>query len=95
MDDSFAKFSCHRSSMMAPAPVIVDPYTMDFNKLAQEYEDESTMKVPFAKSSFVHYSKCPRDMKIWDVEHNDLVLTMELVQVPTELSQVRLTDPRA
>ena len=94
MDDDF-KNTGHRSSIVAAAPQIVDPYHMDFTKLAHEYEEESTMKVPFAKSSFVHYSKCPRNMRINGTEYNDLVLTMELIQVPTELSNTQLLDPQA
>ena len=94
MDDNF-KNTGHRSLIDAPAPPVVDPYSMNFTELAHEYEEESTMKVPFAKSSFVHYSKCPLKMRINDIEYKNLVLTMEVIQVPTELSNVQLADPQA
>ena len=58
---------------------MVDPYHLDFPKLAKEYDKNSTITVPFAKSSFVHYSKCPLKMRIDGKEYDDLVLTMELV----------------
>ena len=41
-----------------------DPYNLDFTKLRKHYVDETTIKIPFVKSSFVHYSKCPLNMKI-------------------------------
>ena len=69
-----------------------DPYLMDFTKLAEEYETDSTIQVPFAKSSFVHYSKCPLKMKINGTEYADLVLTMELIQVPSKLKNTQLQD---
>ena len=40
---------------------------------------DSTVKVPFVKSTFVHYSKCPRNMKVNDKKYDDLVITMELI----------------
>ena len=55
---------------------------MQFGKLKEQYMDDTTIKVPFAKSTFVHYSKCPRNMKIDGVEYKDLVLTMELIEMP-------------
>ena len=65
---------------------------MDFKQLRQEYAEQTTIKVPFAKSTFVHYSKCPRIMKIDDVEYGDLILTMEVVQVPTKASCSNLVE---
>lgn len=58
---------------------------MDFQALREQYEKDSSIKVPFVKSSFVHYSKCPRKMKINGKEYNDLVITMELIQAPAHL----------
>ena len=63
-----------------------DPYNLDFTQLRKEYVDETTIQIPFVKSSFVHYSKCPRNMKINGRKYKDLVLTMEVVQAPTSLN---------
>ena len=59
-----------------------DPYQLDFTQLRNHYVESSTIKIPFVKSSFVHYSKCPRNMTINEREYKDLVLTMELIQAP-------------
>jgi len=63
----------------------VDPYALDFTELRKEYVDSSSVKIPFVKSSFVHYSKCPRNMTINGKEYKDLVVTMEVIQAPETL----------
>lgn len=75
-------------------PVKVDPYNLDFTKLRKEYVDETTVQIPFVKSSFVHYSKCPRNMKINGKKYKDLILTMEVVQAPSHLDYHQLQDPK-
>ena len=72
----------------------VDPYNLDFPALREEYVRDQTMKVPFVKSSFIHYSKCPRKMTINGRLYKDLVLTMELVQAPNCLDYSMLSDPQ-
>ena len=62
-----------------------DPYNLDFTQLRKDYVDETTIQIPFVKSSFVHYSKCPRNMKINGQKYKDLVLTMEVIQAPCNL----------
>jgi len=57
----------------------VDPYNLDFTQLRKNYVTESSVKLPFVKSSFTHYSKCPRDMEINNKAYRDLVITMEVV----------------
>lgn len=52
---------------------------MNFTEIKKKYIEETTITVPFARSTFVHYSKCPRNMRIDGKEYKDLVLTMELV----------------
>jgi len=47
--------------------------------------EDSSVKVPFVKSSFIHYSKCPRKMEINGRTYNDLVITMERIQAPEHL----------
>ena len=64
----------------------VDPYALDFGKLRNQYVEDSSVKIPFVKSSFVHYSKCPRNMTINGREYKDLVITMEVVQAPNHLN---------
>jgi len=76
--------SMNRSSFKQPKAK-ADPYALDFTQLRKEYVDETTIQIPFVKSSFVHYSKCPRNMKINGKKYKDLVLTMEVVQAPTQL----------
>jgi len=56
-----------------------DPYTLDFTELRKEYVDQSSVKIPFVKSTFVHYSKCPRQMRINGKEYKDLIVTMEVI----------------
>ena len=70
-----------------------DPYHLDFTQLRKDYVHETTIQIPFVKSSFIHYSKCPRNMVINGKEYNDLVLTMELGQSPSTLDYVKLDDP--
>lgn len=74
-----------RSSFKSKTAEKADPYKLNFTQLRKEYVDETTVKIPFVKSSFVHYSKCPRNMEINGKEYNDLVLTMELIQAPEHL----------
>ena len=71
-----------------------DPYSLDFTALRRDYVDETTIQIPFVKSSFVHYSKCPRNMKINGRKYKDLVLTMEIIQAPTQLEYHQLDDPQ-
>ena len=59
--------------------VKTDPYKLDFTQLRKDYVKETTVNIPFVKSSFIHYSKCPRNMEINGKEYRDLVLTMELI----------------
>ena len=73
----------------------VDPYALDFTELRNKYVEDTTIQIPFVKSSFVHYSKCPRNMTINGTEYKDLVITMEVVQAPTKLSYTQLDDPKA
>lgn len=73
----------------------VDPYTLDFGQLRQNYVNDSSVKIPFVKSSFVHYSKCPRNMTINGKEYKDLVITMEVIQAPDHLTYTQLSDPKA
>ena len=72
-----------------------DPYHLDFSEMRKDYEQKSSVKIPFVKSSFVHYSKCPRNMVINGKEYKDLVVTMELIQAPETLKYNQLTDPVA
>lgn len=74
--------------------VKTDPYSLDFTKLRKDYVQETTVKIPFVKSSFIHYSKCPRKMVINNKEYTDLVLTMELIQAPQHLNYTQLEDPK-
>ncbi len=83
----------NRSSFMK-AQQKKDPYNLDFTMLRQHYVESSTIAIPFVKSSFVHYSKCPRNMEINGKEYNDLILTMELVQAPENLNYTTLEDPK-
>ena len=62
--------------------------------MRKEYVDETTIQIPFVKSSFVHYSKCPRNMKINGRKYKDLVITMEVVQAPIKLDYHLLQDPK-
>ena len=57
----------------------VDPYALDFASLRQKYVEDTSVKIPFVKSSFVHYSMCPRNMEINGKEYKDLVITMEVI----------------
>jgi hypothetical protein len=50
--------------------------------------------MPFVKSSFAHYQKCPRSMNINGKIYKDLVLTMEIIQAPKPLSYFKLDDPK-
>ena len=70
-----------------------DPYHLDFHQLRKDYVHETTIQIPFVKNSFIHYSKCPRNMVINGIEYNDLVLTMELGQSPSTLDYLKLDDP--
>ena len=70
-----------------------DDYTLDFTELREQYVQDSTIKIPFVKSSFIHYSKCPRNMRINGKEYNDLVITMELIQAPAQLTYTQLENP--
>lgn len=72
----------------------VDPYALDFSELRKQYETQSTVKLPFVKSSVVHYSKCPRNMKINGKEYTDLVVTMEVIQAPNMLNYTQLQNPK-
>ena len=53
-----------------------------------------SVKIPFVRSQFVHYSKCPLNMRINGKVYNDLVLTMELIQAPNNLEYTQLSDPQ-
>ena len=52
-----------RSSMVGGK---ADPYALDFNSLRKEYIQNSNKKLPFCKSSFIHYAECPLDLEIDD-----------------------------
>ena len=69
-----------------------DPYSLDFAALREQYVRDHTLKVPFTKSSLIHYSKCPRSMYINGRLYEDLVLTMELIQVPDCVKYHTLQD---
>ena len=61
-------------------PTKQDPYQLEFSELRKEYIEDSNIKLPFAKSSFIHYAACPLNIEIDDLKlENELVLTMELV----------------
>ena len=84
-----------RGSFIQKQQKKADPYNLDFTELCKNYVDETTIKIPFVKSSFVHYSKCPRAMEINGKEYKDLVITMEVVQAPNNLNYTQLSDPKA
>ena len=68
---------------------------MNFNELRQEYIRDSNIKLPFAKSSFIHYAACPLNIQFGDLQlENELVLAMELVQAPSHMRNTKLTDPK-
>jgi len=85
-----------RSSYRSSArDALKDPYHLDFKKLRDDYMQDSTFKLPFVKSSFIHYAQCPVTLNIDDVDFdNELVLTMELVQAPRNMNYTQLTDPK-
>ena len=85
-----------RKSLMSRSNISkkkADPYDLDFTQLHKDYVDSSSVKIPFVKSSFTHYSKCPRNMIINGKEYKDLIITMEVVQAPEALSYTQLEDP--
>ena len=45
----------------------------------QILQNDSSLKIPLVKSSFVHFSECPRKMLINMKDYSNLVLTMELI----------------
>ena len=70
-----------------------DPYQLNFNELRKEYIKDSNIKLPFSKSSFIHYAACPLNIQLGDLKlENELVLTMELVQAPSHMKNTKLTD---
>ena len=72
-----------------------NPYALDFNALTKTYAKDAAFKLPFVKSSFIHYANCPIGMIIDGVTFKDeLVMTMELVQAPKHLKYKQLTDPK-
>ena len=73
--------------------VTPDPYQLNFNELRKEYIKDSNIKLPFSKSSFIHYAACPLNIQLGDLKlENELVLTMELVQAPSHMKNTKLTD---
>ena len=73
-----------------------DPYQLNFNELKQQYVKDTNIKLPFVKSSFIHYAACPLNLQLGELElENELVLTMELVQAPGHVQNMKLTDPKA
>ena len=57
-----------------------DPYDLDFREIRHQYAHTVQHKLPFVKSSFVHYAGCPLSLEIDDIEYKDeLAITMELV----------------
>ena len=85
------KSSFQRSSLRK----LNDPYELNFDQLREDHVNDSNIKIPFVKSSFIHYAQCPLNLKLDDQElNNELVLTMELVQAPKHLKQTQLTDPK-
>lgn len=85
-----------RKSLMSRSTISkkkADPYDLDFTQLRKDYVDSSSVKIPFVKSSFTHYSKCPRNMTINGKEYKDLIITMEVVQAPEALNYTQLEDP--
>ena len=70
-----------------------DKYQLNFNELRKEYIKDSNIKLPFSKSSFIHYAACPLNIELGDLKlENELVLTMELVQAPSHMKNTKLTD---
>ena len=95
MDPRASMIGGNRTSISRTSTTRHDPYQLNFDELRQEYVKDSNIKLPFAKSSFIHYAACPLDMKIGDLElENELVLTMELVQAPSHMQNTKLTDPK-
>ena len=76
--------------------ISTDPYQLNFNELRKEYIRDSNIKLPFSKSSFIHYAACPLNIELGDLKlENELVLTMELVQAPSHMKNTKLTDAHA
>jgi len=71
-----------------------DPYNLNFKELRQKYMEDSTIKMPFVKSSFVHYAKCPVKFEYQEREYNSTLITMELVQAPMNMTYTALKDPK-
>ena len=78
MRSSFGGGNTGRSSMGGSAKQ--DPYDLNFKALRDQYVRDSNIKIPFVKSSFIHYAACPLTLEIDEQKlKNELVLTMELV----------------
>ena len=72
--------SMARSTSFSKSHARQDPYQLNFNEIRQDYIRDTNIKLPFSKSSFIHYSACPLNMQVGDLQlTNELVLTMELV----------------
>lgn len=56
--------------------------------------EDSTIKMPFVKSSFVHYAKSPTAFTYQDREYKNTMITMELVQAPLNMTYTALKDPK-
>ena len=39
-----------------------DQYELNFNQLRKDYVGDSNIKLPFVKSSFIHYTACPLNL---------------------------------
>ena len=86
MDPRASMINANRMSISRAPATRHDPYQLNFDELRHEYVKDSNIKLPFAKSSFIHYAACPLDMQIGDLKlENELVLTMELVQAPSRM----------
>jgi hypothetical protein len=61
-----------------------DPYRLNFEELRNQHVKETTTKLPFVKSTFIHYAASPTPMNIDGqlYSKDELVITMELVQAP-------------
>ena len=69
-----------KKSMASGLMAKKDPYQLDFRELKKEYVRDTNVKLPFVKSSFVHYAACPLNIQLGELKLEDeLVLTMELV----------------
>ena len=59
--DRRAKFGS-KKSMTSTRMAAKDPYQLNFNELKKQYIKDTNIKLPFVKSSFIHYAACPLNL---------------------------------